>query len=336
MITIKNIIDFYSSKQYRIVLGDKKHWEDPIVMPRAIQIANENHFTFISNKFASEYHALIQATKSRVVLVEEILYDSKDTASLPSGITFILSENPKKDLIDFANHFFSQKIELTATSIHPNACVAKGASIGSQVSIGPAVVIEDNVTIGDRSTIGAGTVIKRNTTIGEDVIVGSCNVIGGDGFGYVKNDDTGEYEHFPHYGGVKISNNVHIGNNTCIDRGSLKDTVIGENVKIDNLVHIAHNVEIGKNSLIIACSMVAGSVTIGENSWVAPSSTIRNAITIGSNTTIGLASTVTKNVEDNATVMGNPAIKQEDFLLLRKQQKRIIAEQKDNTKNSGS
>ena len=122
---------------------------------------------------------------------------------------------------------------------------------------------------------------------------------------------------------------MHIGNNTCIDRGSLKDTVIGEGVKIDNLVHIAHNVNIGKNSLIIACSMIAGSVDIGENSWVAPSSTIRNAITIGKNTTIGLASTVVKSVPDNTTVIGNPAIARDDFLLLRKQQKEYLASQKN-------
>jgi UDP-3-O-[3-hydroxymyristoyl] glucosamine N-acyltransferase len=121
---------------------------------------------------------------------------------------------------------------------------------------------------------------------------------------------------------------VHIGNNTCIDRGSLSDTILYEGVKVDNLVHIAHNVKIGKNSLIIAQSMIAGSVTIGENCWIAPSSCIRNAVKIGNQVTIGLASTVTKNVPDNSTVLGSPALPIEEFVKLRKIQKKYLEENK--------
>src|SRR5690606_24694729 len=130
-----------------------------------------------------------------------------------------------------------------------------------------------------------------------------------------------------------IGNDVHIGHNTCIDRGSLSDTIIKGGVKIDNLVHIAHNVEIGENSLIIACSMIAGSVVIGANCWVAPSSAIRNAITIGKNTTIGIGSTVNKSIGENETVLGNPAIPLDDFVKLRKEEKERLLRYKD--KNSG-
>ena len=142
-------------------------------------------------------------------------------------------------------------------------------------------------------------------------------MLGGDGFGYVKNEATQEYELFPHLGGVVIEDHVHIGNNTCIDRGSLKDTIIHQGVKIDNLVHIAHNVTVGKNSLIIACSMIAGSVVIGENCWVAPSSSVRNGIYIGDNTTIGLGSVVTKSVGADETIAGNPAVPLAELIKLR-------------------
>ncbi|MFT5244935.1 MAG: UDP-3-O-[3-hydroxymyristoyl] glucosamine N-acyltransferase [Psychroserpens sp.] len=335
MITIKKVIDYFHLKKYQIIVGDENDMDKEIVMPRAIQVANEHHLTFISNKFATDFLSLIQATKSLIILVEEQLINERDTESLPKGITYILSKNPKKDLIDFSNDFFKKKVA-AETTIHPSANIAKDTSIGLHVYIGASVTIEENVIIGDRSIIGAGTVLKSNTIVGEDVIIGSCNVIGGDGFGYVKNDETGEYQHFPHYGGVVINNHVHIGNNTCIDRGSLKDTVIGNNVKIDNLVHIAHNVEIGKNSLIIACSMIAGSVIIGDNCWVAPSSTIRNAITIGKDVTIGLASTVTKSVADNEVVLGNPALPIDDFMVLRKDHKKIIENHRKNIQKNKS
>ena len=154
----------------------------------------------------------------------------------------------------------------------------------------------------------------------------SNSVIGGVGFGYAQDELTKQYVRFPHYGRVIIHNNVSIGNNTCIDRGSLSDTIMHDGVKIDNLVHIAHNVKIGKNTLIIANAMIAGSVIIGENCWIAPSSCIRNGITIGDNVTVGLASTVTKNIGSSQTVMGSPAVSIEDFLKLREQQKFFLKE----------
>jgi len=327
MITIETIINYYKSKKYQIILGDKRHWKTPILTPRAIQESDENHFTFISKKLTSEFSSLIESTKCRIILVEEELLKLTSIDLLNKQINFILSKAPKKDLLDFSKTFFPQNNIPIKTFIHPRAYVAPNVSIGHQTSIDACTIIESKVTIGDRCIIGSGTTIKSNTTIGNDVIIGSCNVIGGDGFGYIKNE-TNMYDYFPHYGGVIIKDHVHIGNNSCIDRGSLKDTIIREGVKIDNLVHIAHNVDIGQNSLIIACSMVAGSVTIGEDSWIAPSSTIRNGISIGDNVTVGLASTVTKSIESNQTVLGNPAIPKEDFLIVRKQQNEFLSKHK--------
>jgi len=110
-------------------------------------------------------------------------------------------------------------------------------------------------------------------------------------------------------GNLIIHDNVEIGSNTCIDRGALSDTVVGFNTKIDNLCHIAHNVKIGKNVIIVTHSIICGSVTIGDNVWIAPNVTIREHKIIGQNATIGLGSVVTKNVPAGETRFGNPAKK---------------------------
>lgn len=330
MITIQQIIQYFSEKGYLILSASQSALEEKISGPRAIEIAGPDHITFISVKLASNFEFLIKSTSSKVVLIEDKILDLYPKEDLPSNKTYIICSNPKKDITDFSKQFLTKR-KVEKTRIHPSAIIGENVIIGDQTEIGSNVTVEDNCLIGDRCVIGAGTVIKSQTEIGDDVLIGSCNVIGGEGFGYVKNEVSGEYDHFPHFGGVKIMNNVHIGNNTCIDRGSLKDTIIGEGVKIDNLVHIAHNVEIGRNSIIIACSMVAGSVIIKENCWVAPSSNIRNALTIGEGAIIGLGSTVTKNVENDQTVVGNPAISIEDFLILREEQKKTVLNYKAKT-----
>ena len=104
-----------------------------------------------------------------------------------------------------------------------------------------------------------------------------------------------------------MENNVEIGNNTCVDRAVIGSTTLGENVKVDNLVHIAHGVKVARNTVIIANAMVAGSVTIGENTWIAPSASILNQKNIGDNVLVGMSSLVLKDVEDNQIVAGVPA-----------------------------
>jgi UDP-3-O-[3-hydroxymyristoyl] glucosamine N-acyltransferase len=176
----------------------------------------------------------------------------------------------------------------------------------SKVSIAANVVIEKNCSIGDQVIIGANTVIKSNSVIETGCKIGSNCTIGGVGFGYELNENQ-EYELMPHIGNVHLKENVEIGNNVCIDRAVMGSTLLNENVKVDNLVHIAHGVQVGKNSLIIANAMVAGSVEIGENVWVAPSSSIRQKLTIADDALIGMGAVVVKNVGDSEIVAGNPA-----------------------------
>jgi UDP-3-O-[3-hydroxymyristoyl] glucosamine N-acyltransferase len=148
--------------------------------------------------------------------------------------------------------------------------------------------------------------VPVNVIIGANFKQGSNVTIGGDGFGYEKNEH-GEYEFFPHFGDVYIGDNVSVGSNTCIDRGAVEHTQIGNGTKIDNLVHIAHAVKIGDNCLIVAGSVICGSVKIGEGTYIGANVTIREHLTIGNSAYIGMGSVVTKNVGDNEMWYGNPA-----------------------------
>lgn len=217
--------------------------------------------------------------------------------------TYLIFENPRLAFQKILEAFFMPKRK---TGISESAFIGNNVTIGEDVFIGEYVIIEDNCIIGNKTVIDHHTVVREGTEIGKNVIIGTHNTIGGVGFGYEKNE-TGQYVFIPHIGNVIIEDNVEIGNNTCIDRAVLGSTILKENVKIDNLVHIAHGVKIGKNSLIIANAMVAGSVEIGENTWVAPSSSILNQKKIGSDATIGLAAVVVKDIESGQTVIGSPA-----------------------------
>ncbi len=165
-------------------------------------------------------------------------------------------------------------------------------------------------------------VILDKTIIGNNVVINPGTVIGSEGFGYQRREDK-KLEKFPHFGGVIIEDDVEIGSNTSIDRGTLKNTIIRKGSKIDNLVHIAHNVEIGEYCLIIANSMIGGSAKIKKYSWVAPSASILNGIEIGENSTIGMGAVVVKSVPNNQTWAGVPARPLEEFIRIQKKLKQL-------------
>ena len=145
-----------------------------------------------------------------------------------------------------------------------------------------------------------------NAEIGKNVIIEAFTRIGAEGFGY-EPDENGALIQFPHIGRVIIEDDVEIGANVCIDRGALGDTIIGRGTKIDNLVHIAHNVKIGKNCQIVCQVGIGGSAEIGDNCFVGIGASIRNQIKIGKNVMVGMGAVVVKDVPDNMTIIGNPA-----------------------------
>ena len=262
----------------------------------SIQSSKKGYLTFLSRTDESAITTINKSNASLIICSKELL------KKIDVSSTIIFVENPRLWFIKILNQFFVDK--KIPKGIDPSAIVQ--SKIGKEVYVGPHSYIGKNVTVGRNSVILGNVTILDNTKIGNNVWIDPGTVIGTDGFGFER-DDMAKMHKFPHFGRVVIKDNVEIGSNVCIDKGTMSDTVIGQGSKIDNLVHIAHNVKIGKNCLIIANSLVAGSCIIGDNSRIAMSATLREGIKIGKNAIVGMGSVVTKNVASNTTVMGVPA-----------------------------
>jgi UDP-3-O-[3-hydroxymyristoyl] glucosamine N-acyltransferase len=243
------------------------------------------------------------ALLSQIYGTNIIIDTTVDPQLLNNTCNYILTQNPRLLFQKILERYFSP---IKIVKIEASSKIDSSVIIGENCYIGHNVVIENSCTIGNNVRIDHNTVIKHNTIIGNNVVIGANCTIGGVGFGYEKNE-MGEYQLIPHIGNVEIKDNVDIGNNTCIDRAVMGSTIIENNVKVDNLVHIAHGVRVNENSVVIANAMIGGSSTIGKNCWIAPSSSIINKITIGDESIIGLGAVVIKNIEENAVAVGNPA-----------------------------
>lgn len=228
-------------------------------------------------------------------------------------------DNPKLIYTRILNHFF---LKPPGWGTHPSAIIHEEAVLEKPVFIGPNCTI-GAVRIGKNSVIHGNCVLYDNVTIGSNVTIHAGTVIGAAGFGYSRND-SGEFELFPHIGGVIIEDHVDIGSNTSIDRGSLGNTIIKKGAKIDNLVHIAHNVVVGKHSAVIAHAMIGGSVKISDYAWVAPSAAVMNQLNIGKSATIGLGAVLTKDVPENEVWAGSPARPLEQFIEIQNKLKQSI------------
>lgn len=178
--------------------------------------------------------------------------------------------------------------------------------VGKNTSFGPGACAHRSAQIGIDCRVGAHVWIGPGVTIGNDCIIQAGTVIGEDGFGYER-DESGRWVPKAHEFTVVIGDGVHIGANTCIDRGSWKDTVISAGVRIDNHVHVAHNVHILPNAMIVAHAMLGGSVVVEHGAWIGPSASIMQRVTIGAHALVGMGAVVLKDVEPNTTVAGNPA-----------------------------
>ncbi len=256
-----------------------------------------------------------QAVKSRagVLLVKERL-----NADIPQ----VIVPDPYAAFVKLMEHF--HPAERYPAGVHPSAVVDETARLGEGVHVGARAVIEAGVSVGARSAVAAGSFIGRGSAIGEDtvihpnvtvyprakvgrqVVIHSGTVIGADGFGFIAGPDG--HVKKPQVGAVRIEDKVEIGANCAIDRAMLDETVIGEGTKLDNLVHLAHNVRVGRHCIILANTASGGSVTIGDNTVISGSCTLKDNITIGSKVMVAGGSGVADDVADGEVVFGYPAM----------------------------
>lgn len=263
-----------------------------------VEYVNETTLDWINpSKLNKQFIA--ENSKARVLLVDK-------TVTPIIGKTLIHVKSPKLALAQIGNHFFA---ETWQPSIHPTAIIHPKAIIGKGCYIGPYTII-GNAIIGDHTYIDSNVRIYDDVEIGDYCVIKSGAVLGGAGFGYEK-DEAGNRFRFPQIGKLLLGDYVEVGSNTCIDRGALVDTVIGNYTKINNLCHIAHNNKIGQNVMITACVNISGSNIIDDNVWIAPNSSIRGWVHIEEGATIGMGAVVVKNVPKCETWVGNPAHKLE-------------------------
>jgi len=320
MITVDAIAQFLESCP--LVLLAEGARDQAIRRPAPITEAGPGHMSFCGST-AKDPEVLLGSTRASLLIVDQAL--AIDTERLASvGVAAVIqSENARLEFMRVVRQFFAPP---RPRGIAPSAVISESARIAEDAYVGPLCTIGDDVDVGAATVIHSGVQIYDRVRIGKNVTISAGCVIGADGFGYERNPD-GELEKFPHVGSVVIEDDVEIGSNTCIDRGSLGDTRICQGARIDNLVHVAHNTVIGRHAAVIADAMIGGSTRIGDYAWVAPSASLRDRIVIGDRATIGVGAVVMRNVPDDGTVIGLPA-------RALPEQKRVLAALKKLSKES--
>ncbi|MDR2971247.1 MAG: UDP-3-O-(3-hydroxymyristoyl)glucosamine N-acyltransferase [Bacteroidales bacterium] len=274
----------------------------------------EGGLTFLANP---KYTDFIYDTKASAVIVSNDFVPEK-----PVQATLIRTENSYLALAKLLDVY--QKMKPKKTGISTQADIAKTAIIGKNVYIGafvsigesaiiednvqlyPHVFIGDNVKIGNNSILYSGAKIYTECKVGNHTIIHSGVVIGADGFGFAQQD--GDHFKVPQVGNVVIGNHVEIGANTCIDRATIGSTIVHDYVKLDNLIQIAHNCEIGESSAFASQVGISGSTKIGKKTILAGQVGVAGHLKIGDNVIVGAQSGVSNNIPDNKIVLGSPAI----------------------------
>lgn len=290
--TIQQVLDFLQKDGQAVdFVGDAATTLDKIANIREL---DDNCIAWIKKKsFLTEDVEKALISHKNILIVAPFVVENANT---------IVTENPKRTFFSILNEFVATK---RTVGINPTATVETD-KIGKNVTIGANCYIGPDVIIGDNVIIHHNVVIECPCTIGEGSEIFSGVVIGTEGYGYYYDE-----EHVPvreqHYMGVRIGKHVDIGANTTVDRGLLGDTVIGDNVKIDDHCHIAHNDIIHENVLVIAGTVLCGSVEIGKNAYVAPGSIILNQVKVEDDAYVGVGSVVIRNIKKGKKVFGVPA-----------------------------
>ncbi|KIA99480.1 MULTISPECIES: UDP-3-O-(3-hydroxymyristoyl)glucosamine N-acyltransferase [unclassified Flavobacterium] len=285
-----------------------------------IEEGTEGSLTFLANP---KYINHIYSTKASVTIVNDTFVPETEISTTLIKVDDAYASFSK--LLEFYN-----QVKLNKNGIEPQSFLSESAKygenlylgsfsyvgqnvvLGNDVKIYPNSFIGDNVVIGNNVHIFAGAKIYSETIIGNNCTIHSGTIIGADGFGFVPNEE-GIYSKVPQIGNVIIEDNVDIGANTTIDRATLGSTIIRKGVKLDNQIQIAHNVEIGENTVIAAQSGVAGSTKIGKNAMIGGQVGIAGHLTIGNNVRLQAQSGVARNIKDDEILQGTPSLGYTDF-----------------------
>ena len=284
-----------------------------------IEEGKKGAISFLSNM---KYLHYIYDTESSIVLINEDVKLEKETKA-----TLIRVKDAYECVAKLLQLYASMKPKKVGIDslafIHPSAKVGKDCYIGPFVAIGPDVVIGDgcvlhpHVTIGEKASVGDNTEIYSNAVvyhhckIGNNCVLHAGCVIGADGFGFAPNNEC--YDKIPQIGNVIIEDNVEIGANTCVDRSTMGSTIIHKGVKLDNLVQVAHNCEIGENTVMSAQVGIAGSTKVGSWCMFGGQVGIAGHITIGDKTFLGAQSGVPGKIKGNETLIGTPPMEPKSY-----------------------
>jgi len=259
---------------------------------------------------------VLKNTRATVILVQP-----EQAANAPRGATLLITESPRGNIVKILGEIYR---EPPRYGISRNATIARGVFfrnkrtvyVGQYATIERGAVIEADVKIypgayiGKNVTIGRGTIVQtgahiENATIGAECVINAGAVIGKDGFGYTRQD--GHNVFIPHVGRVVLGDRVSVGANTCIDRGAMTDTMVGDGTKIDNLCQIAHGVVIGCECFLASGVGIAGGCVLGDRVLLGGHVGLANGVKIGNDASVGANSGVFRNVPDGASHMGYPA-----------------------------
>ena len=287
-----------------------------------IEEAGKGSLSFLANP---KYEQFLYSTDASIVIVNHDL-----VLSGPVKATLIRVENAYSSFSVLLEKYNTIKLNKTGIEqpsfVHPTAkigdnCyigafayIGPGVSIGNRCKIYPNTYIADNVKLGNNVTLFPGVVVYFDCILGDNVIIHSGAIIGSDGFGFAPNAD-GTYNKIAQIGNVVIEDNVEIGSNTTIDRATMGSTVIRKGVKLDNLIQVAHNVEIGANTVIAAQTGISGSTKIGENAIIGGQVGVVGHVSIAKGTQVQAQSGVSRSItEENKKWMGSPATRLNDHM----------------------
>ena len=285
-----------------------------------IEEGKEGTLSFLSNP---KYTPFIYKTNASIVIVNQDFTPENEIKS-----TLIRVDDSYKSFSKLLEYYNQYKLSITGiespisvdeTSSYGTDCyigaftyIGKHVKIGNNVKIYPNTYIGDNTTIGDNTVIFSGVKIYSETIVGNNCFINSGAIVGADGFGFAPNEN-GEYSKIPQIGNVIIEDHVDIGAGTTIDRATLGSTIIRRGVKLDNQIQIAHNVDVGENTVIAAQTGIAGSTKIGKNCQIGGQVGIVGHITIGNNVKVQAQSGIGRSIKDNEVIQGSPAIGYGDF-----------------------